>query len=123
MKYEEMSDQQINHAVGMIVSRDNISAISATGEVCVHDFNASGVCISWKVFDPCNSWADAGPIIQENKISLHALMFGDGWMAEYTGHEYDVNDCFEVDHHEAHDRNPRRAGLIVFLMMKEADNG
>lgn len=119
MKYEEMSDQQINHAVGMIVSRDNISAVSATGEVCVHDFNDSGLCVAWKVFDPCNSWADAGPIIHHELISIG--FDDDGYQIPESGWSYAKSPCGKQFYGKVN--SPLRTAMIVFLMMKEADNG
>lgn len=53
----------------------------------------------------CNSWADAGPILQEYQISLIAT--GDKWKA-----------CAACDYYFK-DNNPLRSAMIVFLMMKE----
>lgn len=112
MKYEEMSDQQINHAVGMIVSRDNISAISATGEVCVHDFNDSGLCVAWKVFDPCNSWVDVGPISEENMISVDH--HNNGSYIKVWGYSDAGLHSISVLR-----KDIKRGICIVFLMMNE----
>ncbi|MEM8396674.1 DUF2591 family protein, partial [Morganella morganii] len=76
----------------------------------------------YKPFDPCNNPADAMPIIIENNISLHAPRLREGWMAEYTGSDDDVNDGFQADYFDAHNKNPYRAAMEVFLMMKDAEN-
>lgn len=127
MNYSKLTDIEINLAVGKLISRDSWSLVNSEGKACIHEFaepvgNFGVMCLGWKVFDPCNSWADSGPIFEAEKISLHAPRFGEGWMAEFTGSDDDVNDGFQVDYHEAHDPNPLRAGLIVFLMMKDAEN-
>ncbi len=56
-------------------------------------------------FNPCNSWADAGPIIEKYGICLIPLK--KGWLTGING--VDVK----------HD-NPLRAAMIVFLMMQES---
>lgn len=63
----------------------------------------------------CNSWADAGPIIAENKISL--VSDGSEWWADASaswidGCEWSI-DCCAVD------ANPLRAAMIAFLKSKE----
>jgi len=60
---------------------------------------------SQSTFDPCNSWADAGPIIEQNRISI--VEQAQDWCAEGRG-IYPIPD-----------KNPRRAAMIVFLMMQE----
>lgn len=65
----------------------------------------------WVAFDPCNSWADAGPIISGNKINLNSIQ--QGWVASDNG-GHDAN-------YYAHE-NPIRAAMIVFLMIQEASN-
>ncbi|MRT01930.1 phage protein NinX family protein [Ewingella americana] len=61
-------------------------------------------------FDPCNNPADAWPIILENKINIdHRDTFKAGPMASMSGRK----DIYAVD------KNPLRASMIVFLMMKD----
>ena len=112
MNYQEMSDLEIVRRVGDLVE----VSWADLGE------NYNPLCI-WvdgdlEVFDPITSWADAGLIAHEYKISIHAPRFGEGWMAEHTWSDEDVNDGFEVDYFEHHHENPCRAICIVFLMMK-----
>lgn len=99
MNYSEISDFEINKAVGM-----------ATGDATVSEpvFNQVIRNSNGKQFDPCNSWADAGPIILENRIGLEPAIKGARWVAQ--------NGYFKTA--EAH-VNPLRAAMIVFLMMQE----
>ena len=76
MNYEEMSDFDISRSVGDILNiywadlGKNYNPLSAWIDGKLH------------VFDPCNSWSDAGPIIQGRGISLY---HDDGnWQAEMT---------------------------------------
>ncbi len=109
MKYEEMSDFEINKLVVSYLPLCLVKKSSTTSEsaVLAHDL------INQYEFDPCNNWADAGPIIAENKIniewrdSLKVLP-----MARGTG------GC---DSYQA-DKNVLRAAMICFLKMKGAEN-
>ncbi|WP_368542411.1 phage protein NinX family protein [Enterobacter soli] len=71
-------------------------------------------------FDPCQKPSDAWPIIADNRISI---MF-DGTLPEYEGvyHEWcdALSSCrnFGIQHQ----LNPLRAGMIVFLMLREQAN-
>ena len=107
--YSKMSDFQININVaksigvnaqewnGMVfggIERDIDNVVSAIG-----------------VIDYCNNPSDAWPIIVDNKIWTQPDMVGDGlW------HCMDCND----DIH-AKDKNPLRAAMIVYLMMKDEE--
>ena len=97
MNYAEMSDEQINHLV------------SDTLKIPRGD-------------DWCNSWGDAGPIIQENMIGI---------TAEWERCCEECNDSYhtglwevcvyDTDHNEYYEftgKGPLRAAMIVFLMMK-----
>ncbi len=94
MNYEEMSDGEINWKVHHALNK--VPEGHATITTC----------------DYCNNWADAGPIIAENKIniewrdSLKVLP-----MARGTG------GC---DSYQA-DKNVLRAAMICFLKMKGAE--
>lgn len=126
-KYRDKSDFEINKAVAEKVGIiRHLYLAEFLGEVIwdvTSNDNYNGF-ISKKglAFDPCNNPADAMPIVFENKISLHAPRFNEGWMAEYTGSDDDVNDGFQVDYYESHNKNPLRAAMEVFLMMKDAEN-
>ena len=95
MNYSEMSDFEINCAVAYHIGLSTVISAESLE------------------FKPCNSWADAGPIIQDNCISLV-------WdCSEDASHSWwnaidQFDGCtiqFQV--------NPLRAAMIVFLMMKE----
>jgi len=91
--YSKLSDDEINEAVAIALWDTPLTA--ERGE-----------------FDPCNSWADTGPIIEENKI--HLIYENDAWDCRgYTNRHIPV---------DVSDKKPLRAALIVFLMMKDAEN-
>lgn len=62
-------------------------------------------------FDPCNNPSDAWPIIVSGRIGINFV--NGGWRAQSM-----MNGWVEF-HHE----NPLRAAMIVYLMMKESENG
>ena len=92
--YSKMSDFEINEAVSMALlsqSKNPEAKYVAVGNYC-------------------NSWADAGPIIASNRISLRNRHEGD-WQAV---NEWGVS-------HSYIDKNPLRAAMVVFLMMNEGE--
>lgn len=112
MNYTEMTDSEINKAVSkhfkshvfLNISGDPVSlepdpAATYTGK----DFDEVP-------FDPCNSWADAGMFIEGHQISLDAIYEGGPRWLSFAG---DGGQFRYVD------PNPRRAAMIVFLMMQE----
>jgi len=105
MNYSEMSDFEINKAAalaaGYQLSSDFQSLLDEFAPGCVNVI----IDGSQSTFDPCNSWADAGPIIEQNRISI--VEQAQDWCAEGRG-IYPIPD-----------KNPRRAAMIVFLMMQE----
>lgn len=70
----------------------------------------------YRFFDPCNNPTDAMLIIIENKISLRAPTITDRWKAEFVD-EYGNY----VGYIRALNKNPLRACMEVFLMMKDAE--
>ena len=110
--YSKLSDFLINAAVGSATGYATASA--PVLNIVIRNSNG-------RKCDPCNSWADAGPSSVASNISLHATSFNEGWMAEFTGNDEDVNDGFEVDYFESRHQNPLRAAMIVFLMMNEGE--
>ena len=119
--YASMSDQQINQLVGEKVSRDGMSIIASDGNAVIHEYSDcgdfKGVCLGWKVFDPCNNPADAWPIIIESGITL-AFQDGNWWADNLAywvdGVEWNIGGII--------DKNPLKAAMIAFLMMKESKN-
>ncbi|HEK0386146.1 TPA: DUF2591 domain-containing protein [Proteus mirabilis] len=113
-KYTELSDFEINKKVAENLKLNTI-AYERTEIVLFDDMDATP-------FDPCNNPTDAMPIIIENNISLHAPRLREGWMAEYTGSGDDVNDGFQADYFDSHNKNPLRAAMEVFLRIKDEEN-
>lgn len=111
--YSKMSDQHINQLVGIAISRDNTSIIASDGNAVIHEYadcgEFKGLCLGWKVFDPCNNPADAWQIIAENEISIIFNWNEDG-LHGATTHPWISSE----------NSNPLRAAMIVFLMMQEA---
>ncbi|MGK5586132.1 phage protein NinX family protein [Proteus mirabilis] len=66
----------------------------------------------WREFNPCNNPADAMPIIIENKLTLSPRYDSDEWISESLFY----HDICSVN------KNPYRAAMEVFLMMKDAEN-
>lgn len=66
-------------------------------------------------FNPCNNPADAWPIIFRERITLTPKVMGYEWDAIS---QVILNDDIE---HLHTDKNPIRAAMIVFLMMKDRE--
>lgn len=107
--YSAMSDFEINKAVARY---EFGSFETCEGEVYV-DSKADGanvVPVSG-VYDPCNNPANAWPIIIDNRIGFCST--ADCWYAHDDGEFASFIS----------DKNPLRAAMIVFLMMKDVENG
>lgn len=104
MNYAEMSDFEINQQVG------NVSGLATVSEPVFKQVirNSNG-----KEFDPCNSWADAGQIIQSNYLSIECDDMFDVPMPSSYWKAYNPKGNHYTD------ENPLRAAMIVFLMMQE----
>ena len=100
--YAAMSDQQINREVQKLTG---IGCMSGNGVLIIADGR-------WRTFDPCNNPADAWPIITGSMISIRPVGY-DGQLWEAAG-----MDGMKADY----DKNPLRAAMVVFLMMKEVEN-
>lgn len=115
--YSKISDLEINRAIAKQIG----------GEILFDEYGSpyrldpcamsaySGRDFDEVEFDPCNNPADAWPIIIWSMISLCANRMPNGdekWFAMGPG---------EIYMQAAH-KNPLRAAMIVFLMMKEAEN-
>lgn len=100
--YQEMSDRSIDLEVFQIIFGKDVFTKDA-------DLRRA-----WeRGISYCNSWADAGPIIQENGINLMASKVVDSaGLKEWEAMSYEGN-C-----HHWGELNPLRAAMIVFLMMK-----
>lgn len=103
MKYQEMSNTQINVEVAKASGFDSKPFLDAvkSGEKPLYG----------ERFDPCKSWADAGSIAEENLISFDQHY--NGSYAKVWG--YSDNGLHEVSVL----RSQIKKGIcIVFLMMK-----
>lgn len=119
MNYTEMSDFEINKAVAVALggkaTTDNMGmAIYDMGDnppLVVSQFMHSK-----GDFLPCNSWADAGQIIEKNGISITKFDHG-MWLASSDAYWVD-GDEWQIGGEAS--QNPLRAAMIVFLMMQES---
>lgn len=99
--YASMSDHQINREVQKLTG---IGCMSGNGVLIIADGR-------WRTFDPCNNPADAWPIITSSMISSRPVG-NDGQLWEASG-----MDGMKANY----DKNPLRAAMVVFLMMKEGE--
>ena len=113
--YASMSDEQIAVMVAGLCTIDGVS-INEDGMAVrnvVDDSPGSysgGDYIEFD-FDPCNNPADAWPIIVGKQISLISRCANGEWKAQLHLGRDGIFDSL--------DKNPLRAAMIVFLMMKE----
>ena len=102
MNYKEMSDSGINY------------------EVAKHSFDAGWLDRHYgkegMVPDYCGDWSDAGPVMIGSKIGIETTATSNEWMARTCSTNMG-NMTFRC--HK--DKNPLRAAMIVFLMMKDAE--
>jgi len=96
MNYEQMSDFEINGAVG----------------VC--RFGSPGN------EDYCRNPSDAWPVIVENSIGIEPSVINGEWVATFIENPVSDNLASGICHVDA---NPLRAAMIVFLMMREDKSG
>lgn len=107
--YAEMNDSQINILVCKAVGK-------GMSDYCrIMDMNDHTILLADNktLFDPCNSWADAGPIIQDNAIGIMPFKKG---QSEAWSLAAGLLSNTTVKH-----KNPLRATMIVFLMMNDHD--
>lgn len=107
-KYTELSDFEINKKVAVTFHGNSDF---------IEQYDNKTIYVDGNLFDPCNNPTDAMPIIIENKISLRAPAITDRWKAEFVD-EYGNY----VGYIRALNKNPLRACMEVFLMMKDAEN-
>lgn len=126
MNHQEMSDQKINLLVGQVLGMDVSLVLSLLD---AYDFPIGGRAEQWVKnnktgvsFDPCTSWADAGPIIKDNKISLNYCHHEGEWIVHIEGLMNEGCWCWAIDpEYYSYSNNPLRAAMIVFLMMKDGE--
>lgn len=118
MNYSEMTDFEINKAVGEIT----LEGKWACKPGCAGHQSDSWHYGSVDAFvtpysalpEYCNSWSEAGPIIEKNRISLE---FDGDDVAQWC-HAISCDGLHRVEYQS----NPLRAAMIVFLMMQEKAN-
>lgn len=103
--YSQMSDFEINKAVAFHIGLATV-IFAENGD-----------------FAPCSNPADSWPIIIENKIAIIPDSADGEWVAfnEFTLYEGDWMFASDPERH-VNGSNPLRAAMIVFLMMKDAEN-
>lgn len=111
--YSKMSDFEINKAVALSLGGfEGDDILEPPGVI----FKRHGK-FQYSFFDPCNNPLDAWPIIYGELISLSATETSEDnhrWFAFSREREgYKQVAC----------ANPLRAAIIVYLMMKESENG
>ena len=111
--YASMSDVQVSKAVGDAIGIEWANLDDNYHELCY-----------WpelddepRIFDPCNNPADAWPIIVGKQISLISRCDNGEWKAQLHLGRDDIFDSYA----SCWDKNPLRAAMIVFLMMKEGE--
>ncbi|MCW2256272.1 hypothetical protein M2263_002363 [Providencia alcalifaciens] len=111
-KYTELSDFEINKKVAVNIVGLNL-VVEKNNKIYISEGD-SGVIAR---FDPCTNPIQAMPIIIENNISLRAPTITDRWKAEFID-EYGNY----VGYRRALNKNPLRAAMELFLLMKDAEN-
>lgn len=123
MNYSELTDFEINCAIAITLGMSHAFFFPKSEDDFCEGIEPKGRGPIWQsgkyevkgyrvsngnCFNPCNSWADAGPIISANKISVEFYDCG-------------LSLAFSLNNMECNqeDNNPLRAAMIVFLMMQE----
>lgn len=113
--YASMSDQQIAVMVAGLCTIEGVSinedGVAVRNVVDDSPGSYSGGDYIEFDFDPCNNPADAWPVIISSMISIRPVG-NDGQLWEAAG-----MDGMKADY----DKNPLRAAMVVFLMMKEGE--
>lgn len=103
-KYRDKSDFEINKAVAVNINGTD-AVLEKFGRIYISDGDR-GAMVS---FSPCNNPADAMPIINEYGISL---------IYQEREFQFATNN----GNIECSISNPLKAAMIIFLMMKDAEN-
>lgn len=129
MNYSEMTDFEVNCAVAWAMGMSHAFFFSKSeadfcegiepnerGPIWQSDKHiVNGYRVSnGNCFNPCNSWADAGPIIERSGITVACR-------GKYKSEAWDSSKGL-IDDAVVEHENPLRAAMIVFLMMQETSN-
>lgn len=120
-KYEKMTDAEIAEAVlladGYIIESQDFLTKS---KCFIKDKRLKYICDDILIcFNPCNNPEDAWPIILENGIGICAE---DGKLVAATNNTHEYYEPFGSTVFKCDHKNPLRAAMIVFLMMRENEN-
>lgn len=112
--YAAMSDFDINKSVALALGfrlyKDGKSC--RENHVAIEEGRCGAFAMDW-----CNNPADAWPIIVGKQISLISRCANGEWKAQLHLGRDDIFDSYA----SCWDKNPLRAAMIVFLMMKESE--
>lgn len=110
--YTNLSDFEINKRVAVAAGLSNI--VENAGSVFVaSDCRGKNIVPVMGIFNPCNNWSDAGPIIQENYITLGYDGFSwEAFSIKWEGLHYSDWKNYPEE--------PLRIAMILFLMGKES---
>lgn len=119
-KYEQMSDFEINKAVAKICCPDSYEVNSGYVSVRREGIDLFDNLITYRCeVDYCNNPNDAFPIMLKHEIAISPYGFG----KEFPNYEEYKDMWFAMKDKDWYidDKNPLRAAMIIFLMMKEAE--
>lgn len=111
--YSEMSDFEISKAVGNHIRVEWANLDKNYNQLSIWVGGRDGLF----VFDPCNNPSDAWPIILENEVALNPRCANGEWKAQVHLGKHDIFD----EYASCWDKNPLRAAMIVYLMMKDSE--
>ena len=113
--YSKMSDFELNSAVAQLSlwKKKDCEEIHGDEKRGVVSW-ADGA--NWHVFDPCNNPSDAWPIMKESLIGV--TPDEDGVTMHFYGDWTAMAHCKNL---QFTDKNPLRAAMIVYLMMKDEE--
>ncbi|MBN4863316.1 MULTISPECIES: phage protein NinX family protein [Providencia] len=112
-KYTELSDFKINRRIAVMIHKYSDF---------IEQYDNKTIYVDGNVFDPCNNPADAMPIIIENDIAIfpaHKLGI-ENWCA--ASGFYDIGEREVIWGMESNNKNPLRAAMELFLLMRDAEN-
>ncbi|WHZ52283.1 phage protein NinX family protein [Morganella morganii] len=111
-KYRDKSDFEINKAVAVNINGTD-AVVEKFGRIYISDSDAM---VS---FDPCNNPYDAMPIIFDNNISL--ILSHNEYPLATNNPSGLFRDALPPEN-VVTNKNPLRAAMELFLMMKDAEN-
>ncbi|ELA5450793.1 DUF2591 domain-containing protein [Salmonella enterica subsp. enterica serovar Montevideo] len=122
MDYSQLSDFEINKLVANATGtqvEETYQFVNGGEDIADH---MSGIVLMrkitsnwkhWKLYDPCNSPADAWPIIADNHIGIAPYPNEAFAWSSRHGMASDLS---------TEDKNPLRAAMITFLLIQEQVN-